>query len=874
MTYEDFVPILGGIMILGIIIAGIYRAVKSSKSGASKDWVGYSRKFGGFTEERKIGYLLNWFKIDSVGKYVICKDGSVMTTISFRGPDMDSSTKEEMNIYMARLNQIIRSMGTGYSLYFDAQRHFAEDYKTTDVDLPLLKMVEDERKQYYSSATHFETDFYLTLCQEKIGNLQARFTDALYEDPNEEEKDKASRKEKDIELYNDFIKKFLDMRNQVVSMMEKVMPEVHVLDENELATYLHNCVSPDRHPLKNDPFLTLSDYVFDGTGVVGGSEMRIGDKYTHIITPLTSFPAESAPGFFDSLNRLNIEYRWVSRFVCLGKNDADKELEQIEKNYNQTAVSLVAMVREAITKEQTTEVNQSALDNAADAAQARKELNDDSVSYGYYSMTMIVMDKDKKRAKEKADAIREVLVSRGFSALIEGMNSLEAWWGSLPGHYRANIRRYLLHSLSFCHFLPLTAIWPGDERNKHLNGPALLYTDTQGFTPFRFNLHVGDVGHTMVVGPTGAGKSVLLNMLELHFLKYKNSNVFIFDKAASSRALTMAVGGNFYNIASEKDGQLSFQPLSGIDDETEMRWAQSWIMNFLKSKQTSTFEIGPKEEQLVWNALLSLKTFEKQFRTISTFSNLVQDDKIRMALLPLTQAGAYGKLFDNDKEVKGNGRWQVYEMETLMNLPEAVPLTLDYLFHRIEQQITNAKGPSIMVMDECWLFLDNPIFAAKLKEYLKDMRKKNTSIVIATQNLSDIVKSAQLIDVVKEQCKSKIFLPNPLALTDSAYKLYSEFNLNDQQIRLIQAAVPKQDYYYTSEKGNRLVRLAIRNSELPFVTATSKDDQTAMNDLVHEFPEILAGNNDTFIREWYDHKGFPDEWEKYISDYKTAAVSF
>ena len=277
---------------------------------------------------------------------------------------------------------------------------------------------------------------------------------------------------------------------------------------------------------------------------------------------------------------------------------------------------------------------------------------------------------------------------------------------------------------------------------------------------------------------------------------------------------------------------------------------------------------------MVWNALLSLKTFEKQFRTISTFSNLVQDDKIRMALLPLTQAGAYGKLFDNDKEVKGNGRWQVYEMETLMNLPEAVPLTLDYLFHRIEQQITNAKGPSIMVMDECWLFLDNPIFAAKLKEYLKDMRKKNTSIVIATQNLSDIVKSAQLIDVVKEQCKSKIFLPNPLALTDSAYKLYSEFNLNDQQIRLIQAAVPKQDYYYTSEKGNRLVRLAIRNSELPFVTATSKDDQTAMNDLVHEFPEILAGNNDTFIREWYDHKGFPDEWEKYISDYKTAAVSF
>ena len=866
MTYEELLPYIAIVLFVVVLAAGLVKWWQGRKNGQDKEWAGYTHKVGGFQEEKKVGYLLNWLEVDPVGKYVLCKDGSIMSTMSFRGPDMDSSTKEELVIYMARLNSIIRSLNTGFSLYFDAQRHYADDYNGSKVSVPLVQMMDDERKEYYESSSHYETSFYLTVCQEKMSTAKARFLDAMYEKPEEEKN--VNSKDKDIELYHDFIRKFLEVRNQICSMMEKVMPEIHILDEDEMVTYLHNCVSPERHFLKADHNLFLSDYVFDGTGVVGGSEMRVGDKYSMIVTVLSIFPPESAPGFLDSLNRLNIEYRWVSRFICMGKNDADKELAQIEKNYNQTVIGFVSMIREAITKEQnTSEIDQNALDNANDAATARKELNDDSVAYGYYTTTIQVMDVDKKRCKEKAEAIRELLQQRGFSAQIEGMNNIEAWWGSLPGHYRANIRRNLVHSLCFCHFLPLTAIWPGDARNKHLNGPALLYTDTQGFTPFRFNLHVGDVGHTMVVGPTGAGKSVLLNMLEAHFLKYKDSNVFIFDKAASSRALTMAVGGNFYNLAAETDGQLSFQPLVDVDSDNEMRWAQSWILNFLRSKETKDFNIGPKEEDLVWKALLSLRTFEPQYRTISTYSGLVQNEDIRMALMPLTMAGAYGKLFDNDHDVSGKGRWQVYEMETLMNLPEAVPLTLDYLFHRIEQQISKAKGPSIIVMDECWLFMDNPIFAAKLKEYLKDMRKKNTSIIIATQNLSDIVRSATLIDVVKEQCKSKIFLPNSQALSGTAYDLYREFNLNDQQIRLIQGAMPKQDYYYSSELGNRLLRLALRDSELAFVTATSKNDQAKIDEILSENPDILEGNRNKFIKLWFEFKGMAGEWEKYFRQY-------
>uniref|UniRef100_UPI00288A3A7A TraG/VirB4 family ATPase n=1 Tax=Selenomonas artemidis TaxID=671224 RepID=UPI00288A3A7A len=248
-------------------------------------------------------------------------------------------------------------------------------------------------------------------------------------------------------------------------------------------------------------------------------------------------------------------------------------------------------------------------------------------------------------------------------------------------------------------------------------------------------------------------------------------------------------------------------------------------------------------------------------RTISTFCELVQDKEIRQALKSLTQEGSYGKLFDNNKDVSGTGRWQVYEMETLMATPAIVPATLDYLFHRIEGKLKHAKGPSIIVLDECWLFFDNPIFKEKLREYFKDMRKKNTSIIFATQNLSDLANKPELLHTVVENCPNRIYLPNKQAATVQSKELYKLFNCNERQVELIANMTPKQDYYYSSEKGNRIFRLALRPIEIPFVTATAKSDQQAINDILN------AGDRDRFIEKWLAYKSASDEWEDYRRNY-------
>ena len=171
---------------------------------------------------------------------------------------------------------------------------------------------------------------------------------------------------------------------------------------------------------------------------------------------------------------------------------------------------------------------------AEDADSASQALADDYVSYGYYTATVVVWDEDYDIAYEKQREIERVINGLGFVTISEKLNAVDAWLSSIPGHCNANVRMPLLHSLNLSHMIPFSAVWAGPTFNRHLNAPPLLYARTMGNTPFRFSNHIGDVGHQMVIGPTGSGKSVLLNIMAMQFLRYQDAQVFILIKGAVS----------------------------------------------------------------------------------------------------------------------------------------------------------------------------------------------------------------------------------------------------------------------------------------------------------------------------------------------------
>ncbi len=224
----------------------------------------------------------------------------------------------------------------------------------------------------------------------------------------------------------------------------------------------------------------------------------------------------------------------------------------------------------------------------------------------------------------------------------------------------------------------------------------------------------------------------------------------------------------------------------------------------------------------MWSALGSLAGAPAEQRTLTGLSVLLQSNALRQALAPYVLGGAHGNLLDADRDRLGSASVQCFEMEELMSSKAAVLAVLGYLFTRFEERFDGA--PTLLILDECWLFLDHPVFAARIRQWLKTLRKKNVSVVFATQSLADIEES-KIAPVIVESCPSRVYLPNPQATEPRIRSIYESFGLNSRQIEIIANAEPKRDYYYQSRLGNRVFDMGLGPIVLAFAGASTQQDQ-------------------------------------------------
>ncbi len=761
------------------------------------------------------------------------KDGLLQKTIEFRGPDLASSTKEELVGASARLNNALKRLAGGWSVFVEAQRVRARKYPSSEWPDPVSALVDKERRRMFEEeGEHFESRYYLTLVYAPPKETQAKFLGFLFEGGEEKQGDP-----------REYLSYFQDRVESIVGLLRAVFPYVKPLDDDETLTYLHSTVSTKRHSVKAPETPVYLDAMLADQRLEAGLELKLDKKFFRTVT-VRSFPSTTVPGILDELNRLQLEYRWVTRYIAYDKQDALKELKRYQKRWYSQRKGLMSVVTEMAGGGGSDLVNSDAIRKAQDADAAIQEVSADYVSYGLFTATVTVWGETREQADDRIKEVEAVIQSRGFVCIDEKLNALQAWFGSHPGNVYANKRRPLLNSLNLSHMIPLSAVWSGPEENDHLEAPPHIYAKTTGGTPFRLSTNVGDVGHTLILGPTGAGKSTLLCLLALQWLRYDNGQVFIFDKGRSSRAATLGVGGEFYDLQMAKSG-VSFQPLSDVDDENERGWARDWLCELLRQEGV---EVGPEVKDSLWRALSRLGERPRGERTLTALNILVQNQKIRQALKQYTQAGPYGGLFDDDHESLSLSNWVALEMEQLMETPAVVPAVLSYLFHRLESRFDGS--PTLLILDEAWMFLDHPQFAEKIREWLKVLRKKRVYVVFATQSVADAV-SSEIAPVILESCLTRILLPNNRALEPESARYYKQLGLNKKQVRILAQAQAKREYYYQSVKGNRLFELGLEQCPvaLGFVGAADPEDQELMDKVLEEVPA------EQFAGRWLERKG-------------------
>ncbi|WP_440411697.1 conjugal transfer protein TrbE [Neorhizobium petrolearium] len=777
----------------------------------------------------RLADFLPWVALVAEG-VVLNKDGSFQRTARFRGPDLDSAVAAELVAVAGRINNAFRRLGSGWSIFVEAQRYEAATYPDSHFPDPASGLVDAERKaEFEESGAHFVSRYFLTFLYLPPADEAARAETWLYE----------GRERTGVDP-NEILRAFTDRTDRVLALLDGFMPECAWLDDSQTLTYLHSTVSTKRHRVRVPEIPVHLDALLADQPLTGGLEPRLGGDHLRILT-IIGFPTATTPGLLDDLNRLAFSYRWSTRAILLDKTDATKLLTKIRRQWFAKRKSIATILKEVMTNEQSVLVDTDAANKASDADLALQELGADMAGMAYVTATITVRDIDPRLADEKLRLVEKVIQGRDFTAMIETVNAVDAWLGSLPGHAYANVRQPPISTLNLAHMIPLSAVWAGPERDEHFGAPPLLYGKTEGSTPFRLSLHVGDVGHTLVVGPTGAGKSVLLALMALQFRRYDRSQVFAFDFGGSIRAASLAMGGDWHDLGGGltegSDASVSLQPLARIDDTYERAWAGDWIAAILMREGIA---ITPEVKEHIWTALTSLASAPIGERTITGLAVLLQSNDLKQALRPYCVGGPYGRLLDAETEHLGSTDVQAFEIEGLVGTG-AAPAVLAYLFHRIGDRLDGR--PTLLIIDEGWLALDDESFAGQLREWLKTLRKKNASVVFATQSLSDIDNSA-IAPAIIESCPTRLLLPNERAIEPQITAIYRRFGLNDRQIEILARATPKQDYYCQSRKGNRLFELGLSEIGLALCAASSKSDQTLIAQIVADH------GRDGFLAAW------------------------
>jgi type IV secretion system protein VirB4 len=785
---------------------------------------------------------------------VLCKDGSLLAGFFYRGPDSQSATAAELNYLTQRLNAALSKLGAGFALWIDAVRLPAAGYPRASAsffpDAVTRAIDEERRRQFLAEGAHFETEYALLVSFMPPLRRTARIADLVYDDDPQAQK--KSPGDRQIEAFKralaeieDGLADILKLRRMKGFRVADASGREHLRDE--LLNYLQFVVTGELVPVNVPPCAMYLDALLGGQDLWSGDTPKLGETFIAAVA-IEGFPAESYPNILAGLESLPIPFRFSSRFLFLDSFESMALLRSYRRKWKQWTRGFFAQVF----RTEGGPVNEDAALMAAQAEKALADASSNLVAFGYYTAVLVLRSEDREELLENARAIAKELRREGFSSRVETINALEAWLGSLPGHSVPNVRRPLIHSLNLADLMPASSTWPGLAACPSplfpQNSPPLLYGATTGSTPFRLNLHVSDIGHTLVFGPTGAGKSTLLALIAAQFRRYCNARVTAFDKGRSLFALAHAAQGAHYDLAGDTASP-GLCPLARLETPSDAIFAEEWIAACFQLQQGAAPSPRQKEEIRRAVGLLRQQTGG---RSLTDFVATVQDVDIRAALGPYTIEGSLGHLLDARADAIEENAFTVFEIDELMALGEKnlIPVLL-YLFRHFERSLTGA--PALLVLDEAWIMLGHPVFREKIREWLKVLRKANCAVLLATQSLSDAVRSG-IFDVLLESCPAKILLPNEEADKGGTEQvagprdLYTLIGLNETEIDLLKTATKKRHYYVVSPDGRRLFELGLGPVALAFTAVSSRDDIARVRGLID-------AHGERWPEAWLAHRG-------------------
>ena len=691
---------------------------------------------------------------------VLLRDGAVMTAIQVPGLLFETEDSEALNAHAATREVMLRStLDARFVLYHHVIRRRVSVELDAQFPEPMSRHIDARWKERLGSGQLFINDQFITLIRrpargkaglvERVGKTVKRRKkgERLEADP----KDLRSLRAAATGLV-------ASLQAYCASLLgEYVGPQGNLNSEMlELLSALYNGeMRPVRKPAEDVDLGQMLPYRRVSFGLDALEQRGSGSPDFATILGLKDYPEATTPGLLDGLLRLPYE-------MVVSESYAPTERQTARERMDLAIRRLKSADEEAAAER-------------ADMLSARDALGNGAVGFGDHHLTVMVKERDLARLDDATAACAAAIADTGAIAVREDTNLEPAFWGQFPGNESYLVRRALISSANMASFGSLHGFALGQAQGNHW-GEAVTLLETTSATPFFFNFHHGDLGNFSVIGPSGSGKTVVMNFLAAQAQKFSPRTI-LFDKDRGAELFVRGIGGRYDSIrAGEPTG---FNPLSLPETPGNKAFLRDWLSVLLKAE-------GPEEDATIAAAVDAAYANDASLRRLRHFKELLsgtrrpQPGDLADRLSAWIGEGENAWLFDNAKdELDLSARVLGFDMTALLENPKLRTPTMMYLFHRIEERLDGK--PTMILIDEGWKALDDEVFAARIRDWLKTLRKRNALVGFATQSARDALES-RISTALVEQTATMVFMPNSRARPED----YCDgFGLTEHELALI-----------------------------------------------------------------------------------------
>jgi type IV secretion system protein VirB4 len=514
-------------------------------------------------------------------------------------------------------------------------------------------------------------------------------------------------------------------------------------------------------------------------------------------------PAATYALMLDGLHRVPHPFIACAEWRRLPLDRVRREIRAKRRHHFNRRISLVNYISPE-TKPEHMLVDESATNVVAERGQCLSSIEVDGRAFGASSFSLVMYDTDPLRLEKGVAECAKTFRRHDGVLHVESYNALNAWLAVLPGNTAHNLRRLTLLDTNHADLLPLAGVATGGVTSGDpLKGrECLAVFRSEQHTPYRWRLHYEDVGHTLILGATGSGKSFLLNFLITQAQKYDPITV-IFDLGGGFQKLTTLLSGSRWRVGLTNDG-CRINPFSLTPTPENRHFLAAFTRVLLQCG--GQFRTTLQDDRDVYEAIESLYTVDAPNRRLFTLSNMLPRH-LSHALSRWIRGGAYGDLFDNEEDTLTVSALQSFDFSGLDALPLVLEPLLFYVLHRATAAIESAPHSQLklFVLDEAWRFFRDPVVKAYVTEALKTWRKRNASVLLSTQSTEDFADH-DLLRTVIESCPTKVFLSNPDL---DAVRARDLFHLNDVEIARIMDLQPRRQFLLKRPDAAKVLELTV-----------------------------------------------------------------